>query len=77
MHTLHTLWGPCIPYMVMHADAGRRAQVMRAEVYVGARYSGWQEAALRFLAPRFNAEARSFPSDTVGSVRRAALVRRA
>ncbi len=58
----------------MHADAGRRAQVTRAEVYVGARYSGWQEAALRFLAPRFDAETRSFPSDTVGSVRRAALV---
>ena len=43
-------------------------QVTGATVYVGARYGGWQEAALRYLATRYNASARSFPADTTGAV---------
>ena len=45
------------------------SQVTGVTIYVGVRYGGWQEAALRFLATRFDAAARSFPADTTGAVR--------
>ncbi|KAK9826880.1 hypothetical protein WJX81_003148 [Elliptochloris bilobata] len=43
-------------------------KVTRAGIYVAARYGGWQEAALGYLASRFDAGGGCFPPDTLGSV---------
>ena len=74
LRRLSSLNGMCCNHLPFHFIAITQHgcvhwQVTGVTVYVGARYGGWQEAVLRYLATRFDAAARCFPADTTGAVR--------